>query len=90
MDSQAMLDRYRKLAAPFRIDHGRRFRLRDIDPGETLGLNREDKARAREALALGTQALAEFQDKLYAQDKWGVLLISRRWMPRARTGPSST
>lgn len=35
----------------------------------------EDKPRAKEALALGVQALAELQDKLYAQDRWAVLLI---------------
>jgi polyphosphate kinase 2 (PPK2 family) len=35
----------------------------------------EHKARAKEALATGVMALAELQDKLYAQDKWAVLLI---------------
>ncbi|MGB7563324.1 MAG: polyphosphate kinase 2 family protein [Prochlorococcaceae cyanobacterium] len=62
-------------AAPFRIVRGEEFRLKDIDPGDTLHLDTEDKLRAKEALALGIDLLAEFQDKLYAQDRWGLLLI---------------
>ncbi len=54
---------------------GSRFRLKDIDPGDTLDLKSEDKPRAQEALAIGVQALASLQDMLYAQDRWGVLLI---------------
>jgi PPK2 family polyphosphate:nucleotide phosphotransferase len=46
-----------------------------VDPGDTLGLKSEDKPRAKEALAQGVEALADLQDKLYAQDKWAVLLI---------------
>src|SRR5262249_4111571 len=38
-------------------------------------LQAEDKPRAKEALAIGVQALAELQDMLYAQDQRAVLLI---------------
>jgi len=64
-----------QLAKPFRVTDGSRFRLKDIDPGDTLNLESEDKPRAREALAAGVQAMASLQDRLYAQDRWGVLLI---------------
>ena len=64
----------RKLAKPFRVtDDG--FRLKDIDPGDTLDFTTEDKPRAKEALASGIDLLAELQDMLYAQDRWAVLLI---------------
>jgi PPK2 family polyphosphate:nucleotide phosphotransferase len=63
------------LVEPFEVTDGRQFRLKAIAPGDTLGLKAEDKPRAREALASGVQALAELQDKLYAQDRWAVLLI---------------
>jgi PPK2 family polyphosphate:nucleotide phosphotransferase len=64
----------RKLAKPFRVsDDG--FRLKDIDPGDTLQFTSEDKPRAKEALATGVQLLAELQEMLYAQDRWAVLLI---------------
>ena len=65
----------RKFAAPFRVTKGDKFRLKNVDPGDTLDLTCEDKPAARDALAAGISALAELQDKLYAQDHWGVLLI---------------
>ncbi len=64
-----------ELAAPYRISNGKRFRLEQIDPGDTGVLKSEDKPRAKEALQIGVDALAELQDMLYAQDRWGVLLI---------------
>ena len=64
-----------KLAKPFQITNGKKFRLKDCDPGETLRFVSEDKPRAKEALQIGIAALAELQDMLYAQDKWAVLLI---------------
>ncbi|HVO91928.1 MAG TPA: hypothetical protein VMT22_03760 [Terriglobales bacterium] len=35
----------------------------------------EDKPRAKQALAMGIEVLAELQDMLYAQDNWAVLLV---------------
>jgi PPK2 family polyphosphate:nucleotide phosphotransferase len=64
----------RQLARLFRVTDGD-FRLKDIDPGDTLDLISEDKPRAQAALANGIQALAILQDMLYAQNRWGVLLI---------------
>ncbi len=60
-------------AKPFRIDDGRKFSLKDVDPGDTGGLHAKDEAR--EWLRQGVQRLADLQEKLYAQDSWGVLLI---------------
>ena len=65
----------RKFAKPFRVTNGDKFRLKDYDPDDTLGFGAEDKPRAKEALANGIDALATMQDMLYAQDRWGVLLI---------------
>jgi PPK2 family polyphosphate:nucleotide phosphotransferase len=65
----------RKLAKPFRVTDGKNFKLRKYDPRDTLGFDSEDKPRAKEALENGVQALAELQDKLYAQDHWAILLI---------------
>jgi PPK2 family polyphosphate:nucleotide phosphotransferase len=70
-----IVKRARKVADAFRIVNGEKFRLKDVDPGDTLHFKSEDKPRAKEALATGVAALAELQDKLYAQDRWAVLLI---------------
>jgi PPK2 family polyphosphate:nucleotide phosphotransferase len=69
-----LIKRSHKFANPFRVKDGS-FRLKDIDPGDTLHLTSEDKPRAKEALAMGVSLLAELQDMLYAQDRWAVLLI---------------
>ena len=76
MKTKEIIKRARELSEPFRISKGKNFRLKDVDPDDTLDFTKEaDKTRAKEALATGVMALAELQDKLYAQDKWAVLLI---------------
>ena len=75
LKTKKIIERARAFARPFRITDGSDFRLKDIDPGDTLEFGSEDKPRAKEALATGVEALAELQDKLYAQDRWAVLLI---------------
>src|SRR5215471_2459290 len=64
----------RKLAKPFRVTDSR-FRLKTVDPTDTLRFKPKDKARAKKALAMGVSLLAEVQDRLYAQDRWSVLLM---------------
>ena len=75
VDRDAMLRRARSFCAPFRISDGEHFRINQIDPGDTLDLDRSDKPRAQAALSEGVSMLAELQDKLYAQDRWALLLI---------------
>jgi PPK2 family polyphosphate:nucleotide phosphotransferase len=75
MKSKEIIKRADKFALPFRVTNGDKFRLKDIDPDDTLGLKAQDKLKAKESLAEGVQVLAELQDKLYAQDKWAVLLV---------------
>jgi PPK2 family polyphosphate:nucleotide phosphotransferase len=71
--SKKIPKRVQKVSEPFRVDSAKHFRLKDVDPEETLGYKDEEKAK--DALAEGIATLAKLQDKLYAQDKWGVLLI---------------
>jgi len=75
MKKKELIKRAGKLSKPFRISDGKEFRLKHIDPGDTLTYNSEDKLKAKEALQWGVEVLAELQDKLYAQDRWSVLLI---------------
>ena len=73
--SKDVIKKAREFAKPFRVTNGKKFKLKDYDPGETLGLDSEDKPRAKEALSNGIRILAELQDKLYAQDNWALLLV---------------
>ncbi len=62
-----------KLAKPYRVEDGKEFRLKDFDPGDTGKLH--SKEHARELLEKGIALMSELQDKLYAQDRWALLLI---------------
>src|SRR5260370_4773148 len=62
-----------KLSKPYRIDHGKNFRLKDFDPATTGHLR--SKEHAKELLEQSITEMAELQDKLYAQDCWALLLI---------------
>ena len=75
MTDKEFLKQAKKYAERFRITNGGKFRLKQVDPGETLGLEAEDKERAKENLERGVELLTKLQDELYAQDHWSVLLI---------------
>ncbi len=62
-----------KLSKPYRIDDGKKFRLKDFDPRSTQHVN--SKRHAEELLTQSIAEMADLQDKLYAQDRWAVLLI---------------
>lgn len=69
----------RKLPKPFnfvntyRIDRGKEFRLKDVDPADTQGLDL--KGEAQTFLDEGIKRLSDLQRKLYAQDRWALLLV---------------
>jgi PPK2 family polyphosphate:nucleotide phosphotransferase len=62
-----------KLLEPYRVTDGKGFRLSDFDPRDTRMV--KSKEEAARHLAEGVRHLAQEQDKLYAQDQWGVLLV---------------
>ena len=62
-----------RLARRFTITKGRKFRLSDVDPGDTGGI--DSKEHAATLLAEGVARLQGLQEKLYAQGQWAVLLI---------------
>jgi PPK2 family polyphosphate:nucleotide phosphotransferase len=75
MKKNEIIERSRKFVEPYCVTDGKKFRLKDVDPGDTGEATSEDKPRAKELLETGVQALSELQDVLYAQDRWSVLLI---------------
>src|SRR4029079_13195361 len=75
MELKQIVEASHKISKPYRISDAKKFRLKDVDPGDTGDLKSDDKPKAKEALVTGVEALAELQDKLYAQDRWSVLLI---------------
>ncbi|MFO7629963.1 MAG: polyphosphate kinase 2 family protein [Prochlorococcaceae cyanobacterium] len=75
MDQRAILRRAHGFCAPFRVQDGANFRLSQVDPADTLFLDSGDKPEAIEALAEGVAVLADLQERLYAQDRWALMLI---------------
>src|SRR5262245_12363749 len=69
-----LIKKARELAKPFCVTDDR-FRLKDVDPGATLQFASEDKPREKEALAMDVTLMAELQVRLYAQERWAVLLM---------------
>jgi PPK2 family polyphosphate:nucleotide phosphotransferase len=63
-----------ELTRKFCFRDGRGFRLADIDPADTCGLDLE-KDDAKKLLASGVKRLAKLQERLYAEDRWSVLVI---------------
>ena len=67
--------KFAKLIEPYRVTKGSRFRLKDIDPGDTFGMGDGLKPKSRQLLIDGVAWLTEEQEKLYAQDQRSLLLI---------------
>ena len=63
-----------KFAKLYRVDNPDKFRIDEWDPADTNKLD-IDKKEAKELLAEGVERLSDLQEKLYAQDRWAVLLI---------------
>ncbi len=61
------------LARHFRVEQGKKFQLKDFDPDDTRGLQLKDDAD--ELIANSIARMAELQERLYAQDRWAVLLM---------------
>jgi PPK2 family polyphosphate:nucleotide phosphotransferase len=61
------------LAGRYRVSNGSRFRLKDINPSDSWG--KRLKPVAGEMLKQGCKRMADLQERLYAQDRWSVLLI---------------
>ena len=64
-----------KFIAPYRVDRGKGFKLKSIDPSSSGHLTSEAKPEAQKLLQEGVDRLCELQERLYAQDRWSVLLV---------------
>jgi PPK2 family polyphosphate:nucleotide phosphotransferase len=72
---QDALKGLRKLAAPYCVRERGAFRLKDVDPADDGGLGDQTKQMAKALLDDGVAHLARLQEKLYAQNRWSLLLV---------------
>src|SRR5260370_11594516 len=62
-----------RIVEPYCIKKGEKFRLQDFDPADTIGV--KSKQHAEKILERRVGLLSDMQEKLYAQDRWALLLI---------------
>src|SRR3981189_82122 len=70
--SQSLCDQLKPFIAPFRFDGSGTFHLKSRKTDEKGGLNKD---RAETILEANRKRLSDFQEKLYAQNRWSLLLI---------------
>jgi len=75
LSRKEFISRAKKLSKPYRVTSDKKFKLKDFPTSIVNDLGKEEKPLSQQVLQLGVQALAEMQDKLYAQDKWSLLVI---------------
>src|SRR5437667_8495709 len=63
----------KRIVEKYRITKGEKFRLKDYDPADTNGV--KSKQHAEDILERRVGLLSDTQEKLYAQDRWALLLI---------------
>ena len=70
--SQSLAVQLKPFIAPFRVDGSGKFHLKSHKTDEKGGL---DKFKAEKILEANRKRLSDFQEKLYAQNRWSLLLI---------------
>jgi PPK2 family polyphosphate:nucleotide phosphotransferase len=70
--SQSLAAELKPFIEPFRFDGSGAFHLKPHKTNEKGGL---DKDKAEKILETNRKRLSDFQEKLYAQDRWSLLLI---------------
>jgi PPK2 family polyphosphate:nucleotide phosphotransferase len=73
MKERKLIAEATRLAEPFCITKGSKFRLGNFDPADTNGV--KSKKHAAKLLEQSSALASQMQEKLYAQDRWALLLI---------------
>ena len=75
LSNKELIERAKKFSKKYRVVSDKKFKLKDFPTREKTDFGNEEKPVAQKVLQLGVEALAAMQDKLYAQDKWSLLII---------------
>src|SRR2546430_1846962 len=73
MKHRKQLKEASRIVEKYCIKKGEKFRLKDYDPADTNGV--KSKQHAENILERRIGLLSDMQEKLYAQDRWALLLI---------------
>ncbi len=70
-----LIARVKKLSKDYRVTSDKKFKLKDFPTTLNSDLGKVEKPMSQSVLQLGVEALEQMQDKLYAQDRWSLLVI---------------
>jgi PPK2 family polyphosphate:nucleotide phosphotransferase len=75
LSQKELIEKARKFAKQYCVGNGENFKLMDYPTDDYPELKKKEKKIFKDLLQMGVETLASMQDKMYAQDKWSLLLI---------------
>lgn len=75
LSQKGLIERANILAKQYCVGDGKNFKLKDYPTDDYPKLKKKEKQIFKDLLQMGVETLAAMQDKMYAQDKWSLLLI---------------
>ncbi len=75
LSHKELIERAKDFAKQYCVGNGENFRLKDYPTDDYPELKKDEKKIFKDLLQMGVETLAVMQDKMYAQDKWSLLLI---------------
>jgi PPK2 family polyphosphate:nucleotide phosphotransferase len=75
LSKKELIANAKRLSKQYRVSSDKKFKLKDFPTIESPSVTKLNKPLAQDTLQQGVQLLAQMQDKLYAQDKWSLLVI---------------
>lgn len=75
LSQKGVVERAKHFSKQYCVGNGKNFRLKDYPTDDYPKLKKKEKQIFKDLLQLDVETLAAMQDKMYAQDKWSLLLI---------------
>ena len=75
LSHKELIERAKDFAKQYCVGNGENFRLKDYPTDDYPEIKKDEKKIFKDLLQMGVETLAVMQDKMYAQDKWSLLLI---------------
>ncbi len=75
LSREDQIGKFKQIATRYCVGDGKNFRLKNYPTNDSLELKKKEKKVTKQILKLGIKTLAAMQDKMYAHDKWSLLVI---------------
>ncbi|HPE77336.1 MAG TPA: polyphosphate kinase 2 family protein [Draconibacterium sp.] len=75
LSHKELIERAKDFAKQYCVGDGKNFSLKNYPTDDYPELKKNEKQIFKDLLQMGVETLASMQDKMYAQDKWSLLII---------------